>query len=152
MKDETSEIRRVIVVFGGRHYPYRYAVWNQLLNIMEGVSPEQVMIRHGACRTGTDNHARAFCASWKSSGLIEDPVPADWDDISAPGAVIRRHGNGSLFNARAGIDRNGLMLEREPKPTHALGTPGGTGTADMRRRIERACADGVDIKLTMLGG
>ncbi len=42
------------------------------------------------------------------------------------------------------------MLEREPKPTHALGTPGGTGTADMRRRIERACADGVDIKLTML--
>ena len=60
-------------------------------------------------------------------------MPADWSDLSHPGAVIRTSRYGQ-YDARAGHRRNQSMLD-EAAPDYAIAFPGGTGTADMVRRI-----------------
>jgi hypothetical protein len=39
------------------------------------------------------------------------PMPAAWDDLGAPGAVVRRRRDGTPFNVRAGYARNTRMAE-----------------------------------------
>lgn len=48
----------------------------------------------------------------KEHGVPVLVFPPDWDDISAPNAVIKRRPDGSLYNARAGLDRNVRMAEK----------------------------------------
>jgi hypothetical protein len=138
-----------ILVFGGRNYSHEPFVHEALIEMTDGVPFRYVEIVHGDCETGTDRFAHNFCMKWRSWGLTEIRAPAAWDDTSAPGAVIRSRVGRNPYNLRAGFDRNEWMLARY-KPTHALGTPGGNGTADMRKRIEAAIADGADIKLTLI--
>lgn len=39
------------------------------------------------------------------------PFPADWDNLDAPGAVIKENRWGKKYNARAGHDRNKKMAQ-----------------------------------------
>lgn len=39
------------------------------------------------------------------------PFPADWNNLDAPGAVIKENKYGKLYNKRAGFDRNQLMAD-----------------------------------------
>lgn len=48
----------------------------------------------------------------EKNGLVLHKYPADWDDIKAPGAVIRLQAStGLLYNAVAGHWRNQLMAD-----------------------------------------
>lgn len=142
-----------LLVFGGREYPYESFVHEGILQIIDGVAMTDIVIIHGDAnrkkKKGADYWAHTFCELWKGWGLIELAFPAAWDDITTPGAKIVTRPDGSKFNLLAGFDRNQQMLD-VGLPTHALGTPGGNGTADMRGRIERAIEHGASIKLQMI--
>jgi hypothetical protein len=146
-----SELR--VLVFGGRDYPYEAYVHEELLQLTDGVPFNRVTIIHGDCnrkkKRGADYYAHTFCEKWLHEGIIEDPHPAKWDDLTVPGAVIRTRSDGSKYNVRAGFQRNAEMLAKS-KPTHARGFHGGTGTADMRRLIEDANRRGAGIQLRMV--
>jgi len=73
-----------------------------------------------------------------ANGIPVDPYPARWEDVEAPGAVIRyRKGTGEPYNVLAGHQRNQEMIDRG-RPDGAVGFPGRGGTADMQRRCEAA--------------
>lgn len=144
-----NELMRILV-FGGRNYLHESFVHERLIQMTAGVPFHKIEIVHGDCETGTDRFAHTFCMKWRTWGLIEIRVPAAWDNTAVPDAVIRtRRGGRAPYNLRAGFERNGYMLTRFP-PTHALGTPGGNGTKDMRERIERAIAEGARIDLQLI--
>lgn len=81
---------------------------------------------------GVDNQAHYWARKHK---LNTERRFADWDDVEAPGAVIRR-GPYGLYNAVAGHWRNQAMAE---EATHFIGlrAAGGksTGTDDMADRV-----------------
>lgn len=139
-----------LLVFGGRNYQNRAHVHEGILQVTDGVPFRLTTLIHGKCRTGTDFFAHEFCERWASWGITEISVAAAWDDLSVPGAVIRQRDEyRQPYNIKAGFDRNQKMLD-EWKPTHALGTQGGTGTADMLERIENAIRNGANIVLKMI--
>jgi hypothetical protein len=39
-------------------------------------------------------------------GVLVHEFPARWDDLTAPGAVIKTNSQGKPYNAKAGFDRN----------------------------------------------
>lgn len=138
-----------ILVFGGRRYPYESFVHDEIIQLTDGVPLREVTVIHGDAnreeKTGADYWAHTFCEQWRSWGLIEHRFPAAWDDTTAPGALIRTR-QGKPYNVRAGFSRNQLQLDWGA-PTHALGFPGGTGTADMLSRIKLAIERGAKIDL-----
>jgi hypothetical protein len=74
--------------------------------------------------------------------MLEDiPVkyfPADWDNLSAPGAVIRYRKDGTLYNSKAGPDRNERMAAYGDRLILIwIGDPKKSkGRADMLRRAK----------------
>jgi hypothetical protein len=87
---------------------------------------------------GDAHGADRICGAWaRASGIPVLPYPADWDDLSHPDALIKCRKDGTPYDARAGIRRNGWMLE-EGRPHMLLALPGGTGTADMTRKAFHA--------------
>ncbi|XUM19820.1 DUF4326 domain-containing protein [Bradyrhizobium oligotrophicum S58] len=66
-------------------------------------------------------------------GVSVDPYPAAWDDITRPGAVVRKNRYGKPYDVLAGHVRNEKML-RVGRPQLAIGFPGGIGTKDMTVR------------------
>lgn len=78
-------------------------------------------------------------AAWVAQnvfGIVVQPFPADWSDVTAPGAVIR-YRRGVPYNALAGHWRNQAMIDNG-KPDWGMVFPGGTGTDDMRLRLQIA--------------
>jgi hypothetical protein len=89
----------------------------------------------GRCKGGADKHAEDWAIA---RGISVDPYPAAWDDVEAPGAVVRyRKGTGEPYNILAGFWRNQEMIDKG-KPDAGVGFPGGTGTADMLARCKMA--------------
>lgn len=150
----TDDLR--LLVFGGRDYRLKHRVFDEILQVLDGVPMHKITIMHGACNCeegdpplGADYFAHLFCGLYRGFGLREQPFPAKWRDISVPRALIRYRLDGQPYNAFAGHTRNQQMLD-EGRPTHALGFPGGKGTADMHRRITRAIAEGTRIDLRVI--
>lgn len=69
-------------------------------------------------------------------GLPVKKFPAAWDDLDAPGAVIRRNRHGEKYNVRAGVDRN-LAMAEYAEALIALWDGKSTGTADMILQAHR---------------
>lgn len=117
-----------VLVTGGRDYRNKERVYSALnaVDVKYGVS---AVINGGA--TGADELA----ASWAPE--LSEPYPADWDDLTQPGAVIRSHPYGKKYDALAGVRRNSKMLI-EGKPDVVIAFPGGRGTADMVRKAKTA--------------
>lgn len=111
-----------VLVFGGRNYPHRESLFRELdaLTIDEGgmMPRDGTRIGHGACPTGADRWADEWAVvNWVPC----DEFPADWG----------QHGRA------AGPIRNSQMLAAF-MPDVAVQCPGGRGTADMRRKLDRA--------------
>jgi len=127
-----------VLVCGGRNYSNKSSVDTVLDGMYE---------THGAIRlvqggaTGADKLAREWCArqTYKLHSMVN--VPADWNDVSHPKAVIRMR-NGKPYNAAAGPIRNQRMLDENPIDV-VLAFPGGRGTADM---VKRATAAGIHVE------
>lgn len=86
---------------------------------------------------GVDKLGELFA---KRNGLTVKSMPADWDNIDVPGAVIR-YRNGKPYNAKAGHDRNEDMA-RYADGLCAVWDGVSTGTNDM---IKRANAHELDM-------
>lgn len=63
-------------------------------------------------------------------GIPVKPFPADWDDIDAPGAVVRTRHDGKRYNAKAGHDRN-VEMAKYADALIALWDGKSKGTKDM---------------------
>lgn len=103
-----------VLVYGGRDYKGRDAVFAELDRV-RAESGVDLIIEGGA--TGADQHGQSWARSRAIACLT---IPADWK--AEPRA--------------AGPLRNERMIE-EGRPDVGLEFPGGAGTADMRRRLQR---------------
>lgn len=114
-----------VLVCGGRDYKDRKFLFECLDLFDKHWARFDVVIHGGA--SGADHLAH----QWATEKRI--PVrefPARWEWLDAPNAVIRYGKNGRPYNARAGHDRNWLMLTKG-LPDITVAFPGGAGTADM---------------------
>lgn len=88
--------------------------------------------------SGRASGADAGGEEWaKRNGVDVHPMPADWDDLTVPGAIIRRRRDGKLYNAAAGPMRNSQMAEFARGGVCIL-FPGNKGTEDMFRKAKAA--------------
>ncbi len=119
-----------LLIFGGR----AYADWVAFCQAMEKYrgAEQSLTIIHGGA-TGADAMGEKWGLLYRA-GL--ERFPADWKDLSHPDAVISHRKSGS-YDMLAGFRRNQQMID-EGKPDRALECPGGSGTADMHRRLVRA--------------
>lgn len=107
----------IVLCFGGRDFHNRVLVGQTLRAFASHVAPARWCIVHGDAR-GADR----ICGEWAAQhGIPEIKVPAPWD----------------LYGKSAGPVRNQWMLDF-CRPTYAIEFPGGSGTADMRRRLDAA--------------
>ena len=133
-----------ILVCGGRTYDDRDSVWRTLDDYQRRYGPVTI-IQGGA--TGADALAKEWCYRQPNVTLIS--VPANWEDLSPPDAVIRTRADGSKYDANAGIRRYAEMLDE--KPDLVLAFPGNRGTRQILRRAEDAKKNGMPIKIKKVG-
>lgn len=126
-----AAIKMRVLVTGGRDYADAERV-DAVLDYYHAQRPFSVLI-HGAA-SGADTLASLWATSRNVPTL---PFPADWNDLSAPPAIIRYRRDGTPYNAAAGGIRNGRML-REGKPDVCVAFHGGRGTGDMCQRCHAA--------------
>lgn len=123
-----------VLIFGGRDFNDPAEMHYSIVDFQRAHGLITCII-HGAAK-GADSWGAHFA---KELGIPQRPFPADWGNIHAPGAVIKyqRGPNGRAYNAVAGHWRNERMIV-EGKPDFGMGFKGGSGTADMARRLTAA--------------
>ncbi len=113
------------IICGGRDYVLTRGDARWLDGLLETLPITEVF-------SGGAPGADAGGEKWaRARGVPVDPHPAKWDDITAPGAVIKTRRDGKKYNALAGFWRNQEMAEQAQI---CIAFPGGSGTADMIRR------------------
>lgn len=133
-RDELRKFKNIVVVFGSRGYN-DYEVFSDCVEgyiVDFNLSIENTVFVSGKAPDGPDNMIIEWC---KEKGYAWHEVPADWNNLDAPGAVIKTNKHGKQYNARAGFDRNKEMANIS---THGLGFWDGKspGTNDMREHCE----------------
>lgn len=121
-----------LIIAGGRDYQLTEAdyAW---LDEMFGDEVTEVV---SGKSTGADTCGELWAKEWE---FPVKPFPAEWDDLTAPMAVIKTRRDGKKYNARAGNDRNRAMAQY----ADALALfPGGSGSADM---LAEANAAGIKV-------
>lgn len=127
-----------VVVTGGRDFRDTAKAF-AALDALHARRPITLLIEGEA--DGLDARARVWA---KRNGVPLLPMPAPWDDIDHPQAVVRYRRDGSAYDANAGPRRNQQMID-EGWPDFALVFAGGPGTADMRARIVAAGIEFEDV-------
>lgn len=74
----------------------------------EAGEPLEITIIDGDARQGADHFSKEYC---EKHGVPRLDYPADWKDLNAFGAVVKKNARGEFYNARAGVDRNAIMAE-----------------------------------------
>lgn len=111
-----------ILVTGGRAYADQTRL-DEALDSIHAARPITSLMHGGA--SGADRLAGDWA---KRRSIPTDRQSAQWDNLDAPGAVIRRSPKtGKFYNKAAGLQRNLTMLDSRPDLVVAF--PGGTGTA-----------------------
>lgn len=116
-----------VVICGGRDYVLTVGDAKWLDGMRASLPITEVL--HGDA-TGADAGAKKWAIA---RGVPHRPFPAKWDDIDAPGAVIRERRDGRKYNVLAGYWRNEDMAKAADI---CIAFPGGNGTADMMKRAE----------------
>jgi hypothetical protein len=93
-----------VIVTGNRHW-YAPDLAEKVVNRLVRRYGRGLVIVHGGA-TGID---QSFAEACTKLGIEQELHPARWDDLDAPGAVIR-HKNGRPYNARAAHARNAAMV------------------------------------------
>lgn len=106
-----------VLCFGGRAYVDARKVDEALSQLPRILNGARFAIMHGGAE-GADT----LCGAWgKARGIPVAGIDANWD----------------FYGKKAGPERNQWMLEFF-LPTYAIGFPGGSGTLDMRTRLDLA--------------
>lgn len=87
---------------------------------------------HGADDLG-HRYAKERQYSWKR-------FPADWDNLDAPGALIKTNKYGKKYNAKAGHDRNGAMRDYADAAV-VFRVDMSPGSTDMIKKMKEAKKD-----------
>jgi len=96
-----------VIVAGSRHISDYQLVSAVISNTISKYNIPITELISG-CARGVD----ALGEQWAQENNIPiNPFPAQWDDLSAPNALIRTNQYGKEYNARAGFDRNRDMAE-----------------------------------------
>ncbi len=111
-----------VIVCGSRDMPNRGRVWAALDKLRR-----PVVIVHGACKTGADEHTRNWCYEMRNEGVTEEAHPADW-------------GRGHC----AGPERNSRMAKLGADVCLAFWNGRSNGTCDM---IRKATAAGIPVRV-----
>lgn len=117
------------VIYGGRDFTDEVDAFH-VLDQIHAKQQITAVIEGGA--PGADRIGRRWGLS---RGLPVETWDADWKDLDAPRAVLRRNDHG-FYNARAGHDRN-LRMGTQGRPQVGIEFPGGVGTADMKAILNR---------------
>lgn len=126
-----------LLVYGGRDYAERGYLF-QRLNALHAERGVSVLIEGGA--TGADRLARRWALD---HGIPVETYNAEWDNVTRTGAAIRFNRAGKPYDAAAGHVRNQKMIDIG-RPDVAVGFPGGAGTADMTRRLEKTLIERIE--------
>jgi len=125
----TDKISGKCVIFGDREV----TDYSKVIEAVEKSGYKITCVISGGAR-GADKLGERFAAD---NNIKCEVCDADWDDLTAPGAVIKTNAYGKQYNAKAGFDRNQIMAE---KADFGIGiqTAGDTsGTQDMKGRLEK---------------
>lgn len=92
----------VVLVTGSRSWNSPRAVWAALDAVAAEHPGRQLVVRHGACRTGADAHAAVWCRRADRAGwqVVEEPHPADWATHGRSAGPLR---NRSMVEAGADL-------------------------------------------------
>lgn len=115
-----------VIIAGGRDYAFTV---RDCVLLREHILPIVTEVVSG-CATGADAEGEAWA---EAHGIRVVREPAEWDNLSAPGAVIRERRDGRPYNVKAGFDRNERMAQYADA---CVLFPGGRGTADMAARAK----------------
>lgn len=128
-----------LVVFGGRDFTDAAIMIRVLQELhQQGFIPEDPELVCGMAR-GADHTAYEL---WKAQGMIIHEMPADWDDLTHPDAVIKRSPKGGKpYDAMAGFRRNRQMAEIADKGVGFWNgqSPGTKQMIDAMARLEKPC-------------
>lgn len=87
---------------------------------------------------GYASGADRLCRIWAAeNNLVIHDYVARWNDLNVPGAVIRTRVDGTQYNAKAGLDRNQIMVDKGNIDL-LVKFPGNAGTEDMLKRAKAA--------------
>ncbi|MGW6222256.1 hypothetical protein ACWF8U_20500 [Streptomyces olivaceus] len=152
----------VILLTGSRDLTEPGIVAGTLADFAINIATGPVIIRHGACpgQKSADQLASAWINSPANRyGLLEDPMPADWDNCApnCPPADghrrIKRPGDtahpGLLpdYCPKAGPRRNAAMVSKQPRPEYGIAFPEpGRVSYGTRNCIRLAEAAGIPVK------
>lgn len=121
-----------VMITGGRGYTNEARVYQILDAAIIRLEMTELIV--GDCPTGLD----ALGKKWaRERGFAVREFKANWDDLTAPGARIKKRRDGSEYNANAGPDRNRAMVV-QGKPHHGLAFKGNDGTRDAVRHLRAA--------------
>lgn len=67
-----------------------------------------ITVIDGDAAEGADRFSKLYC---EKHGTPRLPYPANWADIDALGAHVKKNRRGEFYNARAGFDRNCVLAE-----------------------------------------
>ena len=121
-----------VLVFGGRDFTDE-ALMKRTFDAFFVTNGPMTCIIHGDA-IGADKMGQHLARNWLM--VPEIPFKPDWKNIDVPGAVVKQGKYGS-YNAIAGHTRNQDMIDLG-QPDWGMGFTGGTGTADMAKRLEKA--------------
>lgn len=121
-------MRRVLVT-GSRFWKNKSAIYDALDEQWQ-ISKGQMTVVHGACPTGADHLASAWCRDVRTAvqndpgpwTLEEDPHPADWN----------------IHGKAAGPLRNQEMVDLGADVCLAFPLPDSKGTVDCMKRVRKA--------------
>ena len=131
---------RRVLVFGGRDFTDTKAVFNSLDLMAEWSESDDIgntmPMLHiiSGCASGADQLGLDWA---KDTGNTTSEFPAAWQDLEAPGAIIKTRRDGIQYNTLAGFWRNQQMID-EGHPDIGLMFPGRNGTRDMKERLIKA--------------
>jgi len=118
-----------VLVTGSRDWPTPALVWGALNDTRDEalISDRHLVIVHGACPRGADDHAAKWCktATQFVNGITEETHPANW----RPGGV---------FDRAAGFRRNADMVALGADVCLAFIRNGSRGASHTAARAEQA--------------
>lgn len=124
-----------VLVCGGRDFADR----ELLARTLDSLFNKLTFLIHGGA-SGADTLADEWA---ETNGIPRRAYRANWNNLHAPGAIVKTTRAGKPYNARAGIWRNQRMLV-EGKPDLVIAFAGGSGTANMVSLAKKA---GVPVEI-----
>lgn len=101
--------------------------------MMFDIKKDETVFITGDCPSGPD----ALIIDWaKQHGWRYSRFPADWDDLTAPDAIVRQNKFGKDYNVNAGFSRNQEMANVSSH-LFAIIMDNSPGTRDMIQRAEK---------------